>query len=138
MPRKAIETPVEAIDKLVSDLDAEVLLAGGLGAIAASRGIVPPFTRLLLALNSGLNIDDFLGKALSMGVSPWSGIGGVWASLAAGISGQWEDGTKVSPDVYALAASGALEAMMMMSLVKNPGFLELVGKLIDKAPSLNP
>jgi len=138
MPRKAIETPVEAIDKLVSDLDAEVLLAGGLGAIAASRGIVPPFTRMLSAFNANLNTDDIKSIALTSAVSPWGGIGSVWASLAAGLAGRREDGTVVSPDVYALAASGALEAMLMMSLVKNPGFLEIIGKLVDKAPSLNP
>jgi len=135
MPGNAAETAIKGLDALLKEIDPEVLLAGSLGAIAASRGIIPPFTRLLMAMNSSLQAEDIKEKALKVSISPWAGIGTVWAGIAAFATGRDEEGQPVDPDKYALAASGAMEAMMMMSLVKNPGFLELIGKGIEKIPT---
>jgi hypothetical protein len=122
---------VDWADKLLKELDAEVLIVGALGGVAASGGIVPPFTRLMMTF--GGSGDDFMQaswKALPLAPSP------PLALLTTWLSGKDESGNTVDPSRYAVAASGALEAMMMMTLMKNPGFLELIGKAVDKIPSV--
>lgn len=136
MPGKGVETAIKGLDALFKEIDPEVLLAGSLGAIAASRGVIPPFTRLLMSWNTSVG-EDVKAKAATAAISPFAGIGTVWGGIAAFVAGKQEDGTPIDPDKYALAASGAMEAMLMMSLVKNPGFLELIGKGFDKLPSVS-
>jgi len=139
MPGKGLEAAVGALDRLFKDIDPDVLLAGGFGAIAASRGIIPPFTRLLLAFNTNVNLTEDITRIgySAIAAGPIGLASGIWGSIAAAATGQREDGSTVPPDVYALAASGAMEGMIVMTLCKNPGFLELVGKGIEKIPSVS-
>lgn len=128
--------PQEPLMAVIERLDPEVILVGLLGGIAAGGGIVPPFTRMLSAFGGmSSDVTDLYNRmgpsALALGVSPP-------AALLALLTNKNEDGSSGPPERYALMASGALEAMVMMSLVKNPGFLEamgnLAGKAIDKIP----
>ena len=67
MPRKATSKAVEAataIDKVFEQVDVEVLLAGALGAVAARGGIVPPFTRMLMAIGSMSTGTDAIANTL--------------------------------------------------------------------------
>jgi hypothetical protein len=136
--KDAPRTAIEGLDALMQEIDPEVLLAGALGAVAASRGIVPPMTRLLMTFSSNIDIKSDLERMAGAVVAGPIGLAsGVWGSLTAAMTGKTPEGEGVPVDQYALAASGALEAMMMMSLVKNPGLPELIGKLVDKIPSVS-
>lgn len=129
------ETKADILDKLLSDIDAEVLLAGALGAVAASGGITPPLTRILMVFSEGVNVD--LGAA-NAAASTWYDVA-KWGSPLAFILGPdvtFGSDKKDNETVIkmrALMASGALEAMMMMSLAKNPGAIEAIGNAVAKA-----
>lgn len=128
------EDTITVLDKLLSDIDAEVLLAGALGAVAASGGITPPLTRILMVFSEGVNVD--LGAA-NAAASTWYDVA-KWGSPLAFILGpDVTFGEKKDPETVikmrALMASGALEAMMMMSLAKNPGAIEAIGNAVAKA-----
>jgi len=131
-PKKAqtkAETRAELIDKVFEQVDPEVLLAGSLGAIAAAGGITPPLTRMLMAISSnGSGLMDDYKTLLIAG----TGIGPVWAVVSHLFSSQ--DGSDAKPPSNtAMAASGALEAMLMMTLVKNPATIEAIGNAAGKA-----
>jgi len=119
------ETKADIVDKLVGELEGDVLLAGALGAVAAAGGITPPFTALLSAIPNGSKVAFDAWKAVaSIGSAPiaiadWLG----WL--------QGPEGQKIPPATYALAASGALEAMMMMTLMKNPATIEAIGNAVS-------
>jgi hypothetical protein len=132
-PRKSESKAVDAsetLDKLIAGVDPVVLMAGLLGATAAVGGVTPPFTRLLTAINQDVSTDD-ITKLLavtgpgyiyytSKSIASWLGIGGEATS---------EDKT-AAVSRYALAASGAFEAMLMMTLVRNPATISAIGSAI--------
>lgn len=138
MPQDKAQMALEGFDRLFADIDPAVMAAGALGAIAASGGIVPPFTRLLMAFNTNISTQDVTSLIVQAGMGPIGGVASVWSGLAAFFVGQNDDGTPVSPAKYALAASGAMEGMLMMSLVNNPGTMDLLGKIIEKVPGSIP
>lgn len=131
-PRKAQaqakETKADLIDKLVKEVDPEVLLAGALGAIAAQGGITPPLTRLLMVFDSNIGQDLIASSEATKtwyDVAKW-GSPLLWA-LGVGNSASTsstESGAQITS--RAMIASGALEAMLMMNLVKNPETLKAV------------
>ena len=55
--KKIQERWVEVADRLIQDIDPEVILAGLLGGTAAATGITPPLTRMLMIFNENLNGD---------------------------------------------------------------------------------
>ena len=118
---------VDVADRLISDIDAEVILAGLLGGTAAATGITPPLTRMLMIFNDTLDSDH---QALLTSIIPGGHLlESGWRSLQ-GILGLGGDPDKPEdPSYIALFASGALEAMLMMSLMKNPAFIGAVGNV---------
>jgi len=123
------QTRVEMLDRLLAEMDPEVLLAGLLGATAAAGGLTPPLTRLLQTFNEALTGEgnDYAKVFLSM-----TGPGFVYTqatSLIEIITGTGGDEKTSAPDkikLYGLMASGALEGMIMMNLVKNKEFMNQV------------
>jgi len=122
------QTRVEMLDRLLDEVDPEVLLAGSLGAIAAAGGITPPLTRMLMAIGTnGSGLADDYKTLLIAG----TGIGPIWAVASHLFLEQGN--TTAPPTNVAIAASGALEAMLMMTLVKNPATIEAIGNAVGKA-----
>lgn len=123
------ETKADVLDKIFKDVDAEIVLAGMLGATAAAGGLTPPLTRLLQTFNEALTGEgnDYL-KVLGL-VSPAAAYAYLGTSLADLIMGVAKDSAIPEQDrikVYGLMASGALEAMIMMNLVKNKELMNQV------------
>jgi len=127
---KKEETSADAFDKIFAEVDPETLLAAGLGGIAAAGGVVPPFTRLLMAFsdNSGGLVEDYKTLLLA-----GTGIGPVWAVLLHYLKN--EDPNSKPPNNIAVAASGALEAIIMMTFLKNPELVKLAIELAKDAAS---
>lgn len=129
--QRNIESKAEIIDKLVKEIDPEIILAGALGAIAASGGITPPFTRLLMGTGAIVDGDMTVAKEAA---KTWFSVAR-WASPIAFIFDMGDDSTGNLPadqkaTARALAASGALEAMIMLSFAKNPEALRAVSEAI--------
>jgi len=121
---------VEMLDRLLDEVDPEVLLAGTLGAIAAAGGITPPLTRMLMAIGTnGSGLAEDYKTLLIAG----TGIGPIWA-VASHLFSQ-DGSTEKPPSNTAIAASGALEAMLMMTLVKNPATIEAIGNAVSGSAS---
>jgi len=156
-PVSRTQGAVDMVDKLLAEMDPQVLLAGALGAVAVKGGIIPPFTRMLMAMSSMGGITDGLAaldkdyaenksKYLDvMTLGSWFG-GGIPGILGTILfqSEKTVDGTTVTAStdqvnaaeaMRGAMAAGALEAMMMMAFMQNPGSMELVGKVIDKVGS---
>lgn len=147
---------VDSIDKLVQQIDPEVILAGMLGAIAAGGGITPPLTRILMSLGGSPGTSanaDLVSAFGAAAASTWYDVAKWGSPLAFTIglvspsySPDYVDGKKVTVEerkaqVYqrALMASGALEAMMMMSAMKNPAIIKAIGDTTSAfAGSLTP
>jgi len=125
------QTRVEMLDRLLDEVDPEVLLAGSLGAIAAAGGITPPLTRMLMAISDtgGSSLVEDYKTLLVAG----TGIGPIWAVASHLFSEQGN--TTAPPTNVAIAASGALEAMLMMTLVKNPATIEAIGNAVSGSAS---
>jgi len=119
------ETKADIVDKLVGELEGDVLLAGALGAVAAAGGIVPPFTSLLSAIPNGSTAAFDAWKAVAIAGSPVLTIAEWFGWLQTGDT----SGKPIAQ--YAIAASGALEAMMMMTLMKNPATIEAIGNAVS-------
>jgi len=134
MARKKVvpESKADVVNKIFAEVDAEVFLAGMLGATAAAGGLTPPLTRLLQTFNTGMSSDY---SAILAALSPAYAIGTVAVSLADLIMGNKDSqiDEKDRIKVYGLMASGALEAMIMMELVKNK---QLMGQFIDVGKGL--
>jgi len=146
-PLARTQEAATVIDKLVAEIDPQVLLAGALGAVAVKGGMIPPFTRLLMAMGSfdgdmtllssdyAENKDKYLNAFSAM-----SWYGGLVPGILGTIFFQSEkaqpDGTTASAtaaeSMRGAMAAGMLEAMMMMAFMQNPGAMDLVGKLADK------
>jgi len=138
-PVRAAETRVDIADRLLAQVDAEVLLAGVLGATAALGGLTPPFTRMLQAVNEETTSQDYKDAILSV-----TGPGFVYVQsrkvsdwIAGLVTGNQSDNASVSPadktKIWGLAASGALEGMILMSFVKNKDALSAVTGLAGQA-----
>jgi len=137
-PVRATETRVDIADRLLAQVDAEVLLAGVLGATAALGGLTPPFTRMLQAVNEETDSQDYKNAILSV-----TGPGFVYVQskkvsdwIADMLTGNQGD-SSVSPadktKIWGLAASGALEGMILMSFVKNKDAMAAVTGLAGQA-----
>lgn len=168
MPRKkaanATETHAEAIDKIFSQVDAEVLLAGALGGIASAYGMYGPFTRLMMGISasSGMTQDvlssitkdadskrGLLDAATFLAAGPMFSVPGVLAGIFFQSekkvidlgNGQTATVDKTAEEknaenaARAMIASGALEGMMMMAFMKNPGSMTLISELLSGAKS---
>lgn len=165
MPRPPkTESKADVLDKLFAQVDAEVLLAGALGGVASAYGMYGPFTRLMMAISSSsgatkevldtITKDHETQKALLdagtlLAVGPFFSI----PTLLAGIffqsekkvidlgNGQKEEVNKTEEEKKAdnarnaLIASGALEGMMMMAFMKNPGSMQLISDLVAAGKS---
>jgi len=148
-PTKA-QTRVDMLDKLVKEIDPEVILAGALGAIAAQGGVVPPLTKILLTVQSigQVNVDLGLGSKSDDSVfSDWFNIVKIaspisWLSgppsvgeavtdtwkygspllfiLGLSNAGMTEDQKGSVTKMRGVMASAALEGMIVMTAVKNP------------------
>jgi len=126
MSRKAAkkEKITEILDRFLGETDPMVPIVGLLGAVATYGGITPPLTRLLsifttdgLGGNIAKDLTTMQGKIAAMG-----GLGGFGLYEA----GKWLSGegtTTPEPEKYALAAAGALEAMLMWYVMHNPQVL---------------
>jgi hypothetical protein len=145
--KKQILTPAQtysdAFDKIFAQVDPEVILAGALGAIAAGGGITPPLTRILMAFNSGSLATVDLGfKEANDAFNTWYGITKYASPIMMLLGIRAESGTpstqeeaKASYTHTATMASGALEAMVVMSLVKNPATITAIGTAIGGVAS---
>lgn len=185
-PKKAqtkTETHADALDKLLKEIDPEVILAGSLGALAAYGGVTPPLTRILAtfddimgdltksgvhlpsvtpvsgdeatkgandAINSFFNILKLaspaswvtgvpdpvqavtdvwtIGSPLLWVLNPFGSAWGVGGSGGGGGGTEKDRATQIQ--MRGLMASGALEAMMMMTLMKNPGTIVAIGEAV--------
>ena len=148
MARKAKqkEKITEILDRFLGETDPMIPIAGILGATAALGGITPPFTRLLMIFTQkggGKGIDFDITTILgAMGgiqgmatYAPWT--------IGKMLFGGDGDGTpSASPEIWALAASGALEAMMMYNVMKNPEVLKAVieapAKMVSAVGEITP
>jgi len=109
---------------LIQRIDPVVLLGGSLGAVAAAGGLTPPLTAILASF--GKNTDAFnLWKSVAELGSPALTVAD-WLGLLGSNST-----TTTNPKTYALAASGAFEAMLMLELVKNPATITAIGNAIS-------
>ena len=141
MPRKAEKKAADAADawdKVFAQVDPEVLLAGTLGAIAAKGGITPPFTSLLMSLSGDEGIAEKLKdswmKVAELGSVGWMAGDLTLRQLSPLIdlltgnhdSGATDEEKKKAVAGYAVMASGAFEAMLMMTFAKNPEFQKAV------------
>jgi len=165
--RKAVsnaQTKADVIDKIFSQVDAEVILVGALGAVASAGGIVGPFTKLMQTMSSfgGLGLADSLvdGASKVASETDWWNIAKVmspisWVTgvpdfgkaasetitaaspLAWVLTGSATTAEEVSKQVQmrALMASGAIEAMIMMTLVKNPKTFEAIAGAVSSMGS---
>jgi len=122
------EKIVEMVDRLVAQVDPEVILAGLLGGIAVQGGLKPPFTRML-EMMSGSSSGDY--SAALKAALPWlpiSPVGGFFIGLSELLSGDDGDNKTAAVSARALVASGIMEGMIMMAAMKNPGTMEALGK----------
>lgn len=142
--RKERQTKAEAIDKIFEEVDPEVILAALLGAVAAHGGITPPLTRILMTFSNGVNIKADLENVAKI-ASPiaWAAYevnAPLFGSMFDVIKGKSPKGAtkeeqKAAIAPYAIMASGALEAMVVMTLVKNPATIQAIGQAISSTMS---
>lgn len=118
---QAKDSKAQVIDALLKEIDPEVLLAGVLGGTATLGGITPPMTRFLSVMGGGDLGKDYEALWAVLSPATWSNV-----KVFEMLFGSPGDGTQGDPKTWALAASGALEAMIMMTLVKNPDLLKTV------------
>jgi len=129
-PSKAMER-AEIADKLLAQIDPEVLLAGALGAVATAGGITPPLTRMLMAVGGNTDLgSDIANKA----AQTWYDVA-QWGSpvlFALGLTfGENAPDAEKRASTQAIVAAGAMEAMMMMAFMKNPSAMESLSKLVS-------
>lgn len=120
-PKYPVETKADIIDKLVKEIDPEIILAGMLGGVAAANGVIPPLTRILMAFSDSADglVADYK-KLLIAG----TGVGPIYAVLGNMFTDTSSNDRP--PTNTGIAASGALEAMIVMSFVKNPEMVKAV------------
>lgn len=144
MPRKkaanATQTRADVLDKIFAQVDPEVMAAGVLGAIAVYGGVTPPLTRLLasFARQGARAVDDDYIRAANESARDQALINDYHKRHGQAVTGSYDwttmptDATDDEAAAFrrrnALMASGAMEGMMMMTLMKNK---ELMNKLYD-------
>lgn len=139
------ESSADKFDKLFAQIDPEVMFAAFLGAMATYGGIVPPMTRLLMAISGktdvGKDINEGIAKFLTL--SPGLALlsGGEWSNwydlfntLKPVPKGASADAVEAHRLMIGMMASGAMEGMIMMTLVKSHP--ELLGQSIDSATKI--
>lgn len=161
MPRKKAvsktQARVEMWDKVFDSIDAETLLAAGLGAVMVSGGIDPPLTHILKSFATNTDskgpveqgIDSAwwdvvkLGSPLAMLFGGGASVGGAWTSTAKlgspllfvlGITDGSEAQNETSVKVRGAMASGAAEMMLLAMLMKNPQAQENIIAAIKALP----
>jgi len=130
---------VEMLDKLLEDIDAEVLLAGTLGATAAYGGMMPPFTRMLVAISGGEGSEKINELVLDyktlLLAGTGAGIGGALfynmfkRILSQDPGAEPTEQQKKEIAMTAVMASGFFEGMLMMRFASNP---EVQHAIIEK------
>lgn len=148
MPRKkaanARETRADVLDKIFAQVSPVEASMGVLGAIATRGGLVPPFTRLMMAItNEGAEevAKDYAALMLKIG-SPlyaWqSSEYGFFGNLMSLFSKLNPDGSQKSADQQdidsrsaAAMAMGAAEYMLMYNFASNPEFQKRVFDLMS-------
>lgn len=136
MPRKkavkATESAVSMADKLLAQIDPEIVLAGALGAVATAGGITPPLTRVLMAVGGNTDLgSDIANKAAQTwyDVAQWGSPILFALGMTFGDSGGSQD-KSVKATTQAVVAAGAMEAMMMMAFMKNPNAMSALASLV--------
>jgi hypothetical protein len=121
----------KVLDRVILGIEPDVLMAGMLGAAAAMGGITPPLTLLLSAFNKEVNSSTSTWHLIS---TPG------WQLIQEWISGAPSSNSGMDPSERAKmlgqAASGALEAMLMMTLMKNPAALKALSDTVAGAAAL--
>ena len=136
MPRKkaanATQSRVETLDKLLAQIDPEIVLAGALGAVATAGGITPPLTRMLMAVGGNTDLgSDIANKA----ATAWYDVAQFGSpilfalGMTFGESGGSQD-KAARASQQAVVAAGAMEAMMMMAFMKNPNAMSALASLV--------
>jgi hypothetical protein len=129
--KRQAETQGKVLDRVVLGIEPDVLMAGMLGAAAAMGGITPPLTLLLSAFNDQVNSSTSTWHLIS---TPG------WQLITEWIGGQPSSTSGMDPTdrakMLGQAASGALEAMLMMTLMKNPAALKAFSDGLASAASL--
>jgi len=144
---------------------ARLILAGALGGVASAYGMIGPFTRLMMAISASsgatqdvldtITKDHDAQKAL-LDAATFVSLNPITFGIPTILMGlffqsekkviEMKDGTKAEVEKTseeknaenarrAMIASGALEAMMMMAFMKNPGSMQMIGELIGSAKS---
>ena len=127
-------SPVEwatVIDKMFSEVNAAELLAGMMGGVAASGGVVPPFTRLLMMFGNtsgsmgGSNLNADLVNLWAITTNPVNAGMAFWQLIFGGMTGSTTGTTPTQSEITqaALFASGFMEGMIMYNVMKNPTVL---------------
>jgi len=131
MSRKVVkkEKITEILDRFLGETDPMVPIVGILGAVATYGGLTPPLTRLLsifttdgLGGNIAKDLTTMQGKVALMGGF------GTFGLYEAGKMFSGEGTTTPEPEKWALAAAGALEAMLMWYVMHNPEVLTTIIK----------
>jgi hypothetical protein len=119
------------VDRMILGIEPDVLMAGMLGAAAALGGITPPLTMLLKAFNEQIDSQTSTWHYVS---TPG------WQLMMEWMQGAPSQTNGLEPEerskIIGTAASGALEAMLMMTLMKNPAALKAFSEGIAGAAAL--
>lgn len=138
-PVPVADRAVVLADKLLADIDAEVLLAGVLGGIATAGGIMPPLTRILIALGGSAAAESTVKDLTDIWALGPFFAGPLWIQqMLTGAAIPSSTTTANEAQQYAIVASGALEAMITMSFAKNPKSMEMISSAIGKIPVVLP
>jgi hypothetical protein len=113
---------LEQVLSKLNPMEAAVMILGG---TAASCGIVPPMTQLLRSFSGNLTIFDPSATVLT---GPPTAIGWLYILQHPDEFGNAKPTTAEDVKALGLFCAGAIEAMIMYNLVKNP---ELTKTLID-------
>jgi len=127
---KAMER-AEIADKLLAQIDPEVLLCGALGAVATAGGIVPPLTRLLMSVGGNTDLgSDIANKAATAWYDVAQFGSPVLFALGLTFGEDSAPAAQAKASTQAVIAAGAMEGMMMMAFMKNPAAMESLSKLV--------
>lgn len=124
-----METHADLVDKIFAQVDPEIVAAGLLGAVAARGGLVPPFTQLLMSMSTEGGVAESM-KQTWMDVAKLGSVGWMAGEFAL-MNLQTLLGLFVKPDATeaekkvvisssAIMASGMMEGMLMMAVMKGP------------------
>lgn len=131
----------DAIDKVFAEVDPMAAVCGLLGGIAASNGIVPPLTRLLMMFGGAFGSSDGLkgdlqtasqNAAIGAAFNPIAVSPAIWTYIGSLFAGQSEAKDQTTKDALSakmgLFASGALEGILMYELMQHPELLQTIIK----------